>query len=390
MKILAFTSIRSDYDLLSGLYKLLNADKDVDLNLLVSGAHLSATYGLSVQLIEKDGLSILAKIETLTDSDTKQSRVKAASLLLQNAIDIVSRYNPDVIMYAGDREDTIIAATIAGYLGIPSVHFYGGDHVKDGYIDNPIRHAVSKLSSLHMVSTQTHRLRLTSLGEAKERIHVIGSIALDNFVNHRPVSKEEINKLFAIEAGFDKFALVIFHPITEERENTQIIFENILISLKKHGINALVSYPNSDPGNKAIISVCSKYSKDNNFRFYKNLDRDTFLSVYKNSSFIIGNSSSGICEAASIPIPAINVGLRQTGRYADDNVIFCDADLPSIQAAITRSMSKEFLRNVATVKNSYGDGKSAERAYRIIKTIDFNKYLLKKEDPLDMNTGLTL
>ena len=383
MKILAFTSIRSDYDLMSKLYKLLNADKAIDFRLLVSGAHLSSTYGLSVNLIEKDGLTCLAKIETLIDSDSTQARVKTASLLLQNSIDIVAQYKPDLILYAGDREDVLIAAMIAGYLEIPSMHFYGGDHVKDGYIDNPVRHAVSKLSSVHMVSTNEHKKRLAKLGEAEHRVHVVGNISLDNFRSHKSITKQQIRKLFSIRTGFSRFALVIFHPLSQERGIAHVIIENILLILKDMKIPAFVSYPNSDPGNKAIIDICDKFSNDDNFRFYRNLQRDQFLSIYKNSAFIIGNSSSGICEAASIPIPAVNVGMRQTGRHADRNVIFCASDKRSIRTGIALAISKDFLRDIASVKNSYGDGKSARRAYNLIKNHNFSRFVAKIEDPLE-------
>lgn len=248
MKILAFTSIRSDYDLMSKLYKLLNADKAIDFRLLVSGAHLSSTYGLSVNLIEKDGLTCLAKIETLIDSDSTQARVKTASLLLQNSIDIVAQYKPDLILYAGDREDVLIAAMIAGYLEIPSMHFYGGDHVKDGYIDNPVRHAVSKLSSVHMVSTNEHKKRLAKLGEAEHRVHVVGNISLDNFRSHKSITKQQIRKLFSIRTGFSRFALVIFHPLSQERGIAHVIIENILLILKDIEDPCLCKLPQFRPG----------------------------------------------------------------------------------------------------------------------------------------------
>ncbi|MEA2015215.1 MAG: UDP-N-acetylglucosamine 2-epimerase, partial [Actinomycetota bacterium] len=149
-----------------------------------------------------------------------------------------------------------------------------------------------------------------------------------------------------------------------------------------------VSYPNTDPGNKNIIDVIKKYENNNNFVFYKNLERKLFLSIYKNSMFLIGNSSSGIMEAASIPIPVINVGLRQTGRLANDNVIFCNTDRGSIDDAIKKAISDEFKKKVSQIKNIYGEGKSSEKAYKIIKKIIKGNYLqklsYKKEDILEI------
>jgi len=160
------------------------------------------------------------------------------------------------------------------------------------------------------------------------------------------------------------------------------------MSLKKNNINAFVSYPNTDPGNKNIIDVIKKYENDNNFIFYKSLERNLFLSIYKNIIFLIGNSSSGIMESASIPVPVINVGLRQTGRLANDNVIFCNTDIASIDNAIKKAISDEFKKKVSQIKNIYGDGKGSERAYKIIKKIIKGNYLqrllYKTEDILEI------
>lgn len=383
-KILAFTSIRSDYDLMSNLYYLLNKDKNIELRLIVSGAHMSETYGKSVDLIEKDGFSILLKQETLIDSNSKQARIKTASILLQNSIDIVAQYNPDLIVYAGDREDVIMASLIGGYLQIPTVHFFGGDHVIDGHIDNPIRHATTKLSTVHMVSIEQHKERLMKIGESSERIFVIGSIGLDKFADHRPISISEIKKKFKITEGFDQFAIVIFHSIDTEMNESHVYFENILKALKKLKICAFVSYPNTDPGNRSIIEIIKKYANDRNFIFYKNLDRETFLSIYKQSILQVGNSSAGIVESASVPLPVVNVGLRQLGRLSSGNVIYCGTGSNEIEKSIKSILTKEFLSKLKNIKNIYGDGKSSEKAYNIIKNFDFSSMILKTEDPLKL------
>lgn len=383
-KILAITSIRSDYDLMSELYKSLDSDSDIEFKLLVSGAHMSPRYGKTVDLIKRDGFDILLHLETLIDADSNTSRIKTASLLLQNSIDVINNYGPDLIIYGGDREDVIVGALIGGYLEIPTIHFFGGDHVKDGHFDNPIRHATTKLSCVHMVSLEEHRKRLFRMGESPERIFNIGSIALDKFCRHIPCSKDKIREQLNIKSGFNSFCLVIFHPVLEEKLHSGRYFENILITLKKIGIRAIVSAPNTDPGNRDIFKVIDQYKEDPSFVFYSSLEREIFLSVYKHSEFIIGNSSSGIIEAASIPIPAINVGLRQTGRFAGKNVVFCDTDLSSIENAVKQVMSEHFLKNLEDLKNPYGDGRSVKKAFDIIKQTDFNQLLLKKEDPLEL------
>lgn len=381
-KILAFSSIRSDYDLMSPLYKLLHEDRDIDFKIIVSGAHLSHSFGYSVEQIRKDGFDILLEIETLLSSDTGLSRVKSASFLLQNSLETIAKFNPDLMIFAGDREDVLIYAMIGGYLGIPTIHVFAGDHVEDGYIDNPIRHATSKLSSAHFVTLEEHKKRLVRMGEDRKRVFVTGNISLDKFVQFQPLTKNELKNHFNLQNRFEEFALMIFHPVTEEMPNVDTYFENILKNLEQRNINTFVSYPNVDPGNQKLLKVIDKYKENKNFFFYKNLDRELFVSIYKHSKFIIGNSSSGVCEAASLKIPAINVGLRQTGRFADKNVIFCGTGYQDISDSVDIVLSKEFLENLRDLKNSYGDGNSAKKAYEIIKTGNFKSMIAKVEDPL--------
>ena len=188
-KILGISGIRSDYDLLYSLYRKLNKDKSFELKLIVGNAHLSRTYGSSISNIELDNIDIIAKIESLIDGDSNSSRLKSLSIFLQNSIDVIATYDPDIIIYAGDRFEVIIGSLIGGYLEKPTIHFYGGDHGTDGHIDNPIRHATSKLSTFHFVTIDEHKERLINMGENKERIKVIGSIALDRFIKNKSSSR---------------------------------------------------------------------------------------------------------------------------------------------------------------------------------------------------------
>lgn len=382
MKILALTGARSDYDLLSPLFRLLHQDPQIDFKLLVASSHLSKTYGYSVNEIERDQFPILCRLESLLDSDSKQSRLKTASIFLQNSIDIVAHFAPDLLIYCGDREDVLVGGMLSNYLEIPSIHFWGGDHTGDGHTDNPVRHAASKLSSVHFVSHEQHRNRLIKLGENDSRIFFVGSIALDRFQQHSAQTKKDIRNKFNIKTGFEEFALVIYHPVNQELDQYAQHYTNLFEALKRKNICAFISAPNTDPGNKEGLAVIDKYKDDPAFCYIKNLPRDIFLSIYKNAQFIIGNSSSGILEAASIPIPAINILPREQDRFAGHNVIYCDATLNGITAAIDKASSTDFIKSIERMQNPYGDGHSAQRAYQLIKEMNFKQYLYKKEDPL--------
>ncbi|WP_205964539.1 UDP-N-acetylglucosamine 2-epimerase [Ramlibacter agri] len=381
-KILAITGIRSDYDLMSALYRRLQADPQADLRLLVGGAHLSRTYGHSIDQIRADGLQVLLAVESLIDSDTPSSRLKSASILLQGAIDAVASWQPDAIVYAGDREEVWIGAMLGAYLEIPTVHFYGGDHTMSGYVDNPVRHAASKLSTYHLVAVEAHRQRLLRLGEPDERIRVVGNLSLDNFRAHRAIPREQLQQRLGLPAALGDYALVMFHPDPVERDIAPQVLGRMLDALAAHGLGAVVGYPNSDPANRGLVEAIEQRRDQPRFFAYRNLERDDFLSVYKNARLIIGNSSSGILEAASVPLAAVDVGVRQRGRLAGANVVFCDADRAAIDAAIARVLSPAFGAIVAQVVNPYGSGDASERAAQFLLHTDLRALRPKTEDPL--------
>lgn len=381
-RILGITGIRSDYDLMSVLYRKLAADRSIDFRLLVGGAHLSKTYGYSVDLIRADGISILARIESLIDADSKTSRLKSASVMLQSAVDIVAAWDPELILFAGDREEVWVGALLGNYLDIPTVHFYGGDYTLSWHVDNIVRNSVSKLSTFHVVTTEEHRLRLLAIGEPSERIRVLGSLSLDNFVAQEAMNSEQLRSTIGLRAELGDYAMVLFHPDPSEQSIAGSICVNILQELKAADLGACIGYPNTDPANREIINAFDAFKHEPRFFFYRNLERRAFISMYRKAKFIIGNSSSGILEAASVPIPAINVGLRQRGRHAGKNVIFVDTDRASIKAAIARACSASFRSSIAGMTNPYGDGNSAKKAYDLITQMDFSRFRVKTEDPL--------
>jgi UDP-hydrolysing UDP-N-acetyl-D-glucosamine 2-epimerase len=382
-KILGITGIRSDYDLMSGLYRRLARQPGVDFQVLVGGAHLSKTYGYSVDLIKADGIAVLAQIESLLDADSPSARLKSASIMLQGTVDVVAAWRPDVMLYAGDREEVWMGGLLGNYLDIPTVHFYGGDHTDSWHIDNPVRHATAKLSSFHMVAAEEHKQRLMALGEQACRIRVVGSLALDNF------RTPELAERIAFGSGsvpswrsLGDYALMLFHPDPSELAVAADMCRNILLELKQAGLGACVGYPNTDAANKEIIRVFSEFQDESRFIFYPTLERTKFISLYKHAQLIIGNSSSGIIEAAAIPIPAVNVGHRQRGRLAGQNVIFVDAGRESVRNGIAKALDPTFRASLTGMDNPYGDGYSCDRAFDALMALDFARLLHKAEDPL--------
>ncbi len=384
MRILALTSIRSDYDLMSGVYARLAGDPDVDFRLLVSGAHLSPTQGMTVGDIRADGFAVLAEVPSLAESDAPAGRLRTASALLQGCIGAVEGFAPDVILFAGDREDVLVGAMLGAYLGIPTAHFFAGDHATDGHVDNPVRHAASKLASAHFVSLPEHRDRLRAIGEPARRIFVIGSVALDKFVDEPPMDAREVRKRLGAgpHAGTHPLAVFIFHPLAEEREQAADIVRETVEALVARGLHVCIGRPNTDPGHLGVAAALERFSGREEVTIYGNLPRGCFVNLLRGARLLAGNSSAGLLEAPSIPLAAVNIGRRQRGRRAAGNVVFADGDGESVRAAIDTALSPGFQQDLRSVVNPYGDGRSAHRACELLKTIDFPSLLRKPEDPL--------
>lgn len=382
MKILAITSIRSEYDLMSGIYQALNHQPDTEFRLLVGGAHLSSTYGLSVEDIRRDGLPILGEVECLLDGNSASSRVKTGAIFLQGAVDIIAAYKPDVAIYAGDREDTLMAATVCAYLKIPTIHFFGGDHSTDGNVDNPVRHAISKLSTFHFVTHPAHARRLLRMGEPADRIQVVGNPALDKFRAEPVIEKAEVLKQLGAP-DFKEYAVMIHHAKLGEENRAADEVTAILKALQHTGIKAMIGSPNTDAGGRDILRVYDQFRDNENFVFYRNAPRNLFVNLLRGAKLLIGNSSLGILEAPTIALPVVNVGTRQQGRMAANNVIFVDPDASAIKQAIERACSAEFIASLDGMVNPYGDGHSVSRSVKLIMSLDYGRWLYKTEDPLE-------
>jgi len=386
-RILGMTSIRSDYDLMSGVYRRLANTPGVEFKLLVSGAHLSPAFGHSVDLVRDDGLEILAEVETLISGDSKSSRLKTAAGLLTSALEVIRSYKPDILLYAGDREDVLIGATLGAFLDIPTVHFFGGDHAADGHVDNPVRHATSKLSTVHFVSIEEHARRLAHLGEEPQRIFVIGSVALDKFVAEPSIGRiDTLSGVGAKQHAMSEvpLAILIFHPVDQERELAVDYVRDAVSVLVERGYHVLIGAPNADPGNAKLLKALHALAEAPQVTFYGNTARSLFVNMMRHASLMIGNSSAGILEAASVKLPVINLGERQRSRLCGNNVIFCDGDRASFLTALNNVESEKFRLDMRGLVNPYGDGSSEERAVELLKQIDFDALIKKTGDPLNV------
>ncbi|MCK6650520.1 MAG: UDP-N-acetylglucosamine 2-epimerase [Bacteroidia bacterium] len=379
-KILAVTGARSEYDILYPVLEKLNADPDFQLEILVTGAHLSERYGMTVKNIEKDGFVIAERVENLIDDDRRIGRIISLGNQIVPFAKAFDRIRPDVIMVVGDREEAISVSLTAAYLDIPVAHIAGGDIAKDGNIDNSVRYATSKFSHIHFTILEQHRETLLKLGEDDWRIFTVGNPALDRFLATPVLSRKELSSNLNFDIVEDKYLVLIQHPIITDVENEEKNIRETLDAIVDSGYKCLINYPNSDAGNFAIIQAYEEYIKKHKQLFvFKNLDRLNYINVLRNASCLLGNSSSGIIEAPSLGLPVVNIGQRQRGRAHANNVIFVDNKKEEILKAIVRSLTdQDYIQSVKTIKNPYGDGNSASKIVEILRTIELDDKLIYK------------
>ncbi len=377
-KVLFLTGIRSDYGLLKSIMNAVKKHPLLELQLIVSGAHLSEKYGLTVKDIEKDGFKINAKIKNLVESDKLSSRIKSASIQLNKLVDIVEKLNPDIIVSCFDREEAITMALVGTYMNIPVVHIGGGDRVK-GNADDYIRHAVTKLAHIHLPATRKNAERIIRMGEERERVICVGSSGLDKYVSTSRISRQELSKIINFDLD-ERFIILLQHPMSTEAEKAGEEMRITLKAIKEIGIRTAVINPNSDAGSVGIRKVIEEEIKNIPFiKQFINFPVDIFVNLMRNASALVGNSSAGLLETAFIRLPAVNIGKRQEQREHGDNVIFAENDKDKIKEAIKKALSSEFRKKVQNCYNPYGNGHTSEKIANILAKLKLNRKLIQKE-----------
>ena len=379
-KILAVTGIRSEYFILQPIFEEIVNRDDLELKVVVTGAHLSPTYGETYKIIENDGYDIL-KLETLLSTDTLSGRSKSLGIQIMGLTDIVSREQPDWLLVLGDREESLSTASVGTYMNIPLAHICGGDRVV-GNIDDSVRHAVTKLAHLHFPTTKENGDRILKMGEEPWRVHVVGNPALDSIRKQPDLSYDYINGKLGTKLSSDKpFILLIKHPLSSEIKKSAEQMRVTLEAVAELGYETVLTYPNSDSGSYEMIKVIEEYIEKYDFiKAFKTLPRDIFVNLQRKAALLLGNSSSGILEAPFLKLPVVNVGNRQKQRQHSENVIFVPHNKERIKEAINKAIFDEDFKQICkNCSNPYGDGYSGERIARIIAETEINDKLINKQ-----------
>ena len=376
-KICVVTGTRAEYGLLYWLMKEINDDDAMELQLVVTGMHLSEEFGNTYKQIEKDGFAIDNKVDISLTSDTEIAISKSMGIGIIGFADVFNDLKPELIVVLGDRFEIFSAVSAAMIAKIPIAHIHGGEST-EGVIDEPIRHSITKMSHLHFAATEEYRNRIIQLGEQPNSVFNVGGLGLDNINKLKLLSKVDFEDAINFKLG-DKNILVTFHPVTLEKSTSESQFQELLMSITNlKNTKIIFTKANSDTDGRIINSMVDDYvAKNDNTIAFKSMGQLNYLSALQFMDAVLGNSSSGLIEAPSFKIGTIDIGDRQKGRIKAMSVLSCLPKKESIDSALVKLYSQKFQDNINKVVNPYGLGGASKKIVKIIKNTNLDNIVKK-------------
>ena len=374
----AVTTSRADYGLYRPLLAAIHNDPELRLRLLVSGMHLSPQYGFTVREIEEDGYEIAERVEVLIAADTPEAITKSIGLGVIGFAQIFSRWLPDILIVSGDRFEMHAAALAALPFMVPIAHLGGGD-VTEGAIDDVLRNCLTKLSHLHFVSNEVCARRIIQLGEEPWRVTVSGEVGLDNLRAFELLSRSELEARYGLQLD-EPFLLVTYHPVTFEYAEAEWQIDELLAAVQETRLPLIFTLPNADTGNCVIRGKLEQFVTTNRgSKLVDNFGTQAYFSLMKLAAAMVGNSSSGIVEAASFQLPVINIGTRQHGRVRTRNVIDVGYSRTEILMGIQQATEPQFRASLRGLINPYGNGEASPVVVQRLKGIQLGDRLVRKK-----------
>lgn len=370
------TSSRADYGHLRWPLREMANRPGLEPRLYVTGAHLSPEFGATVAEIERDGLPVAGQIESLLSSDTGIGAAKTTAVAMLGFADLFARERPDLVLLIADRYETVAPAVAALTMRIPVAHIEGGE-ISEGAIDDAVRNALTRLAHLHFVTTRGAAARIAASGEEPWRILWTGSPSLDQLRREPLPDPAALLRSLAFD-GAAVPLVVAYHPVTL----AELPLEEaraLLGALASIDAPIVFCFSNADPGSRAIIAEADAFcARRANARLVTNLPPLQYLSLLGASAALVGNSSSGIMEAASLGVPVVDIGERQRGRERGRNVVWAAGNRAAIARAIAHVTSNGFRSSLAGLANPYGDGHASERIASALAAVPFGERLLVK------------
>ena len=374
-KILIITERRADFSRFKPIIKLIQKDKKLDYQLIVTGLHLVKKYGYTINEINKDKFKIFSKFKMFDNEyfikNDGAEMVRAIGKVFLNISHLLKKSKPDLILSGFDIAANFAISVAGAHMNIPVAHIQGGE--VSGTIDESIRHATSKFSNFHFTANKETKNRLIKLGEIPKNIFPVGCPSIDALLSENLINKKLIKKKFKINLD-ENFLVIIQHPVTSEQDTLSQINKTLSV-IKNSKMQHLVVFPNNDSGSKKILQEIKK----TNLNYVPTLTLSEYRTLLSGKMILLGNSSSGIHEAASFKVPVINIGSRQSGRLKPKNVINVNYSKKEIEKAIKKVKGQNFYKKIKNIKNPYGDGKSALKIIKVIKKLDLKNFDTQKK-----------
>jgi GDP/UDP-N,N'-diacetylbacillosamine 2-epimerase (hydrolysing) len=362
---------RADFGLMRSTLRAIDAAADLRLSVMITGMHLSPLYGATASEIEAAGFEVAARIPVPLEDTTGGTMARNIGTMIGAFTDALERLRPDLLLLLGDRGEMLAGAIAAIHLNIPIAHIHGGE--RSGTVDEPVRHAISKLSHLHFTATGEARERLIAMGERADRTYVTGAPGLDDLPASPLVDRETFLSGHGLDPG-RPFALLLLHPVHQEAKQAGEQAEILLAALQGADLQLLALLPNSDAGNLEVRRLLEGWRGRAGFALLTHLPRAAFLAAMAHADIMVGNSSAGIIEAASFGTPVLNVGRRQHLRERNANVVDVAADREAIAQGLAALLHKGRFEPA----NLYGDGRAGERIVRLLRETPLDAELLNK------------
>lgn len=384
-RIAVVTTSRADYSHLYWPLRELAAHPAVELGVFALGPHLSPQFGNTIAEIERDGFPIKARIECLLSSDTDTGMAKTIGIAILGLADALTAWRPDLLLLIADRYEMLAPASVALALRIPIAHIEGGE-VSQGAIDDHVRNALTKLAHIHFTSTQTARRRVIAMGEEPWRVHHAGAPSLDHMRRSALLDRAALEARLGL-ALTPPTLVAAWHPVTILRD-TNAEADAFFAALAQTPGQLLFVYPNADAGSHALIQRTRALAESRpDTHIFVNLDAITYWSLLGQADLLVGNSSSGIMEAASFALPVVNIGMRQQGRERAPNILDAPAETAAICSAICSALAPDFRAGLRGMTNPYGDGTAATTIARVLTTVLLDNLLIKQPAPLPQESS---
>lgn len=376
--IAVLTVGRSDFSRYRPILRALQSYPEVELRLLATGGHFSPTYGDTWREIEAAGFTFEPGLEAMLACDTPVGVGKGIAIATTSLAQSFARSRPDLLVVLGDRYEMLSGANAALGFNLPVVHLHGGA-VTEGAIDELVRHALTKMSHFHLVSTAEYARRVCQMGEEPWRVRVVGAPGLDELTEIATLDLATLTAEVGLNLA-DGYLLLSFHPVTLELAVTDQHIQAVLKAIQESLLPCVITYPNADPGSQSVISAINAYAKayPQRAKVFANAGGKLYTSLMAQATAMIGNSSSGLVEAPTFKLPVVNIGTRQDGKIKASNVIDCTCDPAAIAVALRRATSEDFRTSLATLINPYGDGQASQRIAEILATLPLDNRLLRK------------